>query len=730
MPLIIPQLDDRDYKGILDELVARIPVHTPEWTNFNDADPGITLLQLFAFMGESILYRSNLIPERNRLKFLQLLGIGLRSASPASGVVTLNNERGPLETITLTEGLRVAAGNIAFMTRNGLDVLPVESRVFWRRRLGADETLRAGKIYEQLYDSFADDTTEPEYYETVPMDLPSTGTASAVSLNDDTVDGSLWIALLARKSDKVDPASVRPKIEGKTLSLGIMPWTDVNSTVLHPAGSTSSTPVPLVIEIATGRIDGGQPVYRALDVTSDANPAEQFTIVQATIPQQSEFGLWTGQDPLEEGVGEYPPSLDDEDVKKRLVTWLRLRFGAPSAAQSASWKARLSWVGLNAARVSQRARVTGEPVGIGNGEPDQSFTLANRPVIPETLVLFAGGELWTRTEDLLTAPPEVPVSNPGLPQSQRTGDPRVFSIDAESGEIRFGDGLRGKRPPANALLFASYEFGGGRSGMVGIGAIKTSADLPPGVTCHNPLPTWGGFDGESVDEAERAIPRYLRHRDRAVSADDVRDIVLRTPGVDLRRVEVLPLYQAELRMEAPGVYTVLVLPYDARRPEAPQPDRFILEAVCRHLNPRRLLTSEVFVYGPKYLGISISIGFDVVAGRDIAPIREDVKAAIRNFLSPLTGGPDFTGWPLRKSVEDREIFAVATRVPGVSKLRGVRMWNEQGVAVSTLDIQGLELPRLDRIQVVTGDPEDLMAASVVSAPGKKRLPVPVLPAEC
>ncbi|HVH13749.1 MAG TPA: hypothetical protein VM759_11885, partial [Longimicrobium sp.] len=74
MPLIVPRIDDRDYPRILSEAMARIPVHTPEWTNFNDADPGVTLLQLFAFMTDSLLYRANLIPERNRLKFLELLG--------------------------------------------------------------------------------------------------------------------------------------------------------------------------------------------------------------------------------------------------------------------------------------------------------------------------------------------------------------------------------------------------------------------------------------------------------------------------------------------------------------------------------------------------------------------------------------------------------------------------------------------------------------------------------
>jgi predicted phage baseplate assembly protein len=94
MPLPVPTIDDRRYKDLVDELVARIPVHTPEWTNFNAADPGITLIHLFAHLTESMLYRANQIPERNRLKFLQLLGIGLNPAQEARGLVAFANEQG------------------------------------------------------------------------------------------------------------------------------------------------------------------------------------------------------------------------------------------------------------------------------------------------------------------------------------------------------------------------------------------------------------------------------------------------------------------------------------------------------------------------------------------------------------------------------------------------------------------------------------------------------------
>ena len=106
MPLELPVLDDRNYEQLLDDAKRRIPSHTPEWTNFDvESDPGITLVQLFAFLTDSLLYRANRIPERNRLKFLQLLGVPLQAAAAAEGIVAIRNERGPVQALSLKPGV-------------------------------------------------------------------------------------------------------------------------------------------------------------------------------------------------------------------------------------------------------------------------------------------------------------------------------------------------------------------------------------------------------------------------------------------------------------------------------------------------------------------------------------------------------------------------------------------------------------------------------------------------
>ncbi|MEO1058748.1 MAG: putative baseplate assembly protein, partial [Actinomycetota bacterium] len=87
MALRSPLLDDRSYAQLRDELVARIPVYAPEWTDHQPSDPGITLLELFAYLGENLLYRFNQIPDATKLAFLDLLDVPLRPAQPAGGHV-------------------------------------------------------------------------------------------------------------------------------------------------------------------------------------------------------------------------------------------------------------------------------------------------------------------------------------------------------------------------------------------------------------------------------------------------------------------------------------------------------------------------------------------------------------------------------------------------------------------------------------------------------------------
>ena len=134
MPIIPPQLDDWRYDRIVTELIRRIPVHAPEWTDHNESDPGITLIQLFAYLAEQITYRLNRIPEKNHIELLKLLGIRLKPARAARTLLALLLANpASLTGFTLPQGARAKATvgkpPPTFETDSEVDIIPAEALV-------------------------------------------------------------------------------------------------------------------------------------------------------------------------------------------------------------------------------------------------------------------------------------------------------------------------------------------------------------------------------------------------------------------------------------------------------------------------------------------------------------------------------------------------------------------------------------------------------------------------
>lgn len=759
MPLKLPPLDDRTYQDLVDQALARIPAHTPEWTNFGKGDPGVTLIEVFAFLGESILYRAKQIPDRNRKKLLTLLGVPLQPASSAVGLVAFDNQRGALETMYLAPGLEVRAGQVPFRTDRGLDVIPVEVQVFYKRNIPAPAQA-LGDRYGLLNASFRVDDPGAElgFYETTPFPAPSSGGLDL----DDAIDGALWIALLLRENDP--PGAVEALLDqmaGRTLDIGVVPAIAAGASRLAPGASAAQTST-WDFDIPTLPAGGLPAETRARDATYQtlaAAPAPSSPqIFEVTLPGKEGLRSWRDIDaqlrPLESGSRGFPPALDDKRQRARVITWIRIKPSPRSGG-------KILWIGANAALVTQRARVTREPLPEGNGEPDQSATLARTPVLPGAVRVTVGDEVWAPIDDLYQAGAEVPVPDPRLAPGAAPPDPapaKVFQLDAEAGLIRFGDGLRGMRPPRGAAILVDYDHGAGRAGNVGPGSIKSGAALPAGVKVTNPVATWGGADAETVSDGERQVARWLQHRDRLVTAEDFEIVALRTPGVSVGRVDVLPAYHPDLSVDAPGdapgVVTLMVIPAsDPVSPDAPSADQPFLQAIADYLDPRRLITTELVLRGPTYKTIHVSIGLHLVStGAGVADVLKAVEKALRRFLSPLpdpSAAPDpraalltpararqQRGWPLRQAVYPQEIAAAANRVEGVSWVEQVRLSVDAAPAGATEDqpipMTALDLPKLGRFAVSIGPARPIaeLFGDKPAPAGKKLVPVPVIPEEC
>ena len=358
-------------------------------------------------------------------------------------------------------------------------------------------------------------------------------------------------------------------------------------------------------------------------------------------------------------------------------------------------------------------------------------------VEPRSLKLQIEGpeqyRLWTRIDDLALA----------------GRDDAVYTLDAEAGIVRFGDGIRGRIPDAGKRVrVETMRAGGGSAGNLPAGSLKgiRGIDLdnkqPPNLKVQQSLPAEGGEDAETLAQAEARIPALYRHRDRSVTEEDYKRLAAETPGVRLGRVEVLPRFKPhQRRSDVPGVVSVMTLPFrSVSRAPNPRPDRPLIERVHAYLNSRRPLTTELYVIGCEYVPIALSVGITIGDGFGRDTVINDVREALRSFMWPLTpGGPDGNGWPLGRPVRDREIEVAIARVSGVNGVIGTNLFRRENndwrkvVAARAVEIPiaRWQLPELLGVVVVADNlPPETIGGLGDGSDLTSGIAVPVVPEIC
>src|SRR3989304_2200624 len=84
----LPNLDDRRFQDLVDDAKRLVQQHTRRWTDHNVSDPGVTLIETFAWMTDQLIYRLNRVPDRNYVTLLDLIGVTLFPPTAAPTALT------------------------------------------------------------------------------------------------------------------------------------------------------------------------------------------------------------------------------------------------------------------------------------------------------------------------------------------------------------------------------------------------------------------------------------------------------------------------------------------------------------------------------------------------------------------------------------------------------------------------------------------------------------------
>ena len=745
MPLPAPILDDRSYQQLRDELIRRIPVYAPEWTDHNASDPGITLIELFAFLGENLLYRFNQIPDATKLAFLRLLQLPLRPATPARALVTLARTDTAADAVLVPLGSALNAGAVVFQSLTEVSAWPLELTAIGRIVSAAPTSADAQEFAAAAIDARGGIAAgeQAAYYlnQTVPAD-PGAPDAAAVDFGTasgpvdfgKSVDGRLWLAV------RRTPTTDANRLGGALLSVGFIPDPEVpaiDQIDACPGLGSADNGAELVWQASTGIVDAqGQPRYLAISVEGDTTLglAQQGTVQLRLPPSILQLGLFPYTDPDLQGTGDYPPQIEDAALAADVLFWLRASRRDPARPL-----AKVVFVGLNATEVVQSVTAQPEFLGTGTAQADQTLSLVHRPVLAgSTRIQVEEQSGWTDWQ---------PVD--GFEASSE--DARHYLLDPEAGTVRFGNGVRGRAPQIGERIRAlEYRWGGGTAGNVAAKAISKVTGFGQ-LKSTNPLPASGGAEGEAIAAALDRVPGEFRRHDRAVTASDFQELALATPGAVVGRAECMPLFDPKTRaLDAAGVVSVVVWPaQDLRHPNAPVPDRMLLRQVCSWLDARRLVTTELYVIPPTYRPIAISVGVQARPGYGIEAVRRWVELVLRQYLAPVPPyGPEGQGWPLGRSVVGPELEAAALQVEGVLFIQCLRLaerdaggqWVEAGTDATPVTagclprervlLQPWEVPEVVELTVVQGDALAPGEAVGGATPPLVPIPIPTIPEEC
>lgn len=638
MSLPTRDLDDRKFQNIVDEAKKRISASCPEWTDHNVSDPGVTLVELFAWMTEMIIYRLNQVPEKNYIKFLELLGLKLREPEPARTPLTFYLAAPQPHSVVIaarTEAATVRTEtrpSIIFSTDEDLTLHPPGPppglMALFTREVssgGADKPKDHVHVLQQLGIS-----PFPAFH-----NPPRIGNALYFGFTNDVSNHVLGIEVTCPTAA---PQGIDPKNP---------PW----QWEAWLGGEGDQRWLPAIVEEdrTGGMSDSGRILLRL-------------------------------------------PRLTQREFADRRGYWLRCRVVETATGRNYDQSPIISnivastWGGT--VRATNASVAQAEVLGRSDGSPGQIFRVEHLPLLRrkpgETIELLApGAEEWEAWAEV-----------PDFGDSRQ--DDKHFTCDSASGEIRFGPALRepegrarsyGAIPARGAQIrFSAYRYGGGVEGNVQAGELtvpKTS--IPYLDRTYNHADAIGGVDPETIELLQVRAPQLLRARGRAVTPADY-EALAREADSRIRRAHCV-------QSAAAGQVFVLLVPEVNRSEGRIAPEQLkisddLRDSVRHELDQRRLLTVQIDIREPEYAWVAVEISVASNPNADPLRVQAAVERRLYTFLNPIKGGPDGKGWPFGRDLYPSDVYRCLQGVEGMEFIESVRLYRAQPNGGDKTEITG------------------------------------------
>ncbi|WP_435768415.1 putative baseplate assembly protein [Nocardioides sp. SYSU DS0651] len=648
MSLPVPNLDDRRFQDLVDDAKRMVQQRCPEWTDHNVSDPGVTLIETFAFMTDELLYRLNRVPDRLYITFLDLLGVTLHPPTPARVEVTAWLAAAAQEEMVLPAAAEVATVRtehdeaVVFSTVDDLVMPPRNLAHLVTHNVGGEPERRDDEL--SLGTEFASFSEQPAY------------------------DDLLYVGL----DDAAPSCAIGLRFTCHLQGVGVDP---TRPPLVWEAWDGSAWATCEVEEDTTGGLN------RPGDVIVHVPPSHKVSVVA----QVRAGWLRCRVVPPAEGFPFYSAS--------------------PTVTEASAYT-----IGGTVPAVHAET-VTDEVLGLSEGVPGQVFPLGRGPVVADgqpfavEVASGAGWDTWVEVSSFADHGPDDPVVRVDRSTGEVLFGPAVREAD---GSLR----QHGAVPPKGApIRVPSYRIGGGPAGNVAAGAIRVARTAVPGIArVENRRAAVGGVAAESVDEAKLRGPLALRTRDRAVTCEDYEQLA-KAAAPQVARVRAVPASGDDAgAVKVLLVPSASADAEDRLRFEDLVPTVETLEAVTAYLDERRTVGARVVVEPPFYQGVTVVATLVARARTSSVELEKAALRALNRYFDPLRGGLDGRGWPFGRPVQAGEVYAVLQRLAGTELVEEVLLFaadpitGKRGEPVQRIDLDrfALAFSYDHRVRVVRG----------------------------
>jgi predicted phage baseplate assembly protein len=680
-------LDDRSFDDLVEECINRIPRYCPEWTDHNLSDPGITLIELFAWLTDQMLLRFNQVPRKNYVAFLELLGIRLQPPAPAHTDLTfyLTSDLPEAYTIPISTEVSTVRTETTEAITFSTDIPLVIAKPYINHFLTTQTSeeipqtfrVRVTNQWNRQPNGFWEGSEQPVFEE-----QPEAGNCFYLVINsDEPLDAN--VIAITFTGPAATPTGINPN---------------------QPPRRWEAWDGEQWQSVLMREVDDMTRGFSFYEIAQQGRNPEQGADVILHLPT-----IW--------------PVVNFTTYRGR---WLRCVLSTPETNQEGYNRSpRITGLGIQAiggkVRASQSTRINDERIGISNGKPGQTFQLQAAPVLErreeEYIIVTPSGGLpqkWVEVRDFADSNPldchytidsltgtlqfGPLIREPGqirrqtqqrsnLQQSPQTfpsqllntEDTSVQTYDTENLEHQYG----AVPPRGSEIRMVAYRTGGGKKGNVQSGTLqflKSGVPFVGRVTNHKGA--INGADGESLEQAVIRAPQMLRTRDRAVTAEDFEVLTRQGGSGAIARVRCLP--EAN---QTPGTISLLIVPQantdTITQGQGIAPEQFTIspalqEQVLQYLDERNLLGVQIRLQEPEYIGVSVQTQISLEPSYNNTLAREEIirniKIALYKYLNPLTGGLDGKGWPFGRPVYQSDIVALLQQAPGVRYLGAVMLF--------------------------------------------------------